>query len=118
MATLYDHDAPSQQSNPYFFNGDFISLRHAHRAEQFNPPKLESLVLGLVYNGYNTEDHVVPWQGIVMDESRTTILLLCNTIVEFISSQCVLDNAHHILYSCGHGNILQIQWDLAIQQQE
>ena len=54
-----------------------------------------------------------------MDESWTTKLLLCNTIVEFNSYQYVLDNAHHILYdTCGHGNILQIQWDLAIQQQE
>lgn len=53
-----------------------------------------------------------------MDESWTTKLLLHNTIVEFNSSQSVLDNVHHILYACGHGNILQIQWDLDIQQQE
>ena len=119
MATIYDHDAPSlQQSNPCFFNGDLSSLCYAYRVEWFTH-KLESLVLGLVYNGYDMEDHLVPQQGIVMDESWTTKLLLRNTIVEFNSYQYVLDNAHHILYdTCGHGNILQIQWDLAIQQQE
>ena len=117
MATIYDHDVPSQWSNPCFFNCDLSSLRHAHRAERFTP-ELESLVLCLVYNGYNTEDHLVFRQGIVMDESWTTKLLLRDTIVEFNSSQSVLDNAHHILYACGHGNILQIQWDLDIQQQK
>ena len=99
MATIYDHDAPSQQSNPCFFNGDLSSLCYAHRVERFTP-KLESLVLGLVYNGYDMEDHLVPQQGIVMDKSWTTKLLLRDTIVEFMfnSSQHVLDTGQYPSY--------------------